>query len=1051
VNLNDEQKQAAEAAGSVAVTAGAGTGKTAMLSHRYLHHVRVDGYSPLAIVAVTFTDKAAAELRSRIRKVLIAENIGEKTVAELEAAQISTIHSLAARICRDHYYVAGLPPDFEIMDEIRAKLWELEKFDEAVALVDPEAVKRLGFSFMCEAVAELLKDPYRAELALEKGSDEWERLLDEKLREAWKALEATEEFAECESVFKMYSGKAGDKMEEARAAYLIAFAKAREQRSIKPIYEVRGKHTAGMRVGNAANWDSHALAQVRSAYNALLAHIPEKKEDRAKFESNPHDAKAAELIEPLAAAYRTVRGYLQREKIANKMLDFNDLELYAREILQDKKVLEHYSKRWKAVLVDEFQDTNPIQAEIIERLSEGTKLTIVGDEKQSIYGFRGADVEVFGRFREHIVERCGGSVVVLDRSYRTHAELVDISNKVFAHLLGPLHQKLSSERDASKSPPPAPPHISLTICSGDGNTDDIRAMEAQLIADNIAELLSSGVRPRDIAILSRAWAPLDIYMDALSERGIPATHFGGGSLLETREAADIYSLLQFVCRPEDNLPLVALLRSPFFAVSDTRLLKVALPYKDTFVWWDAIRSDPEFSEETALLEQFIAKSRTLSADELVAFADDATGYSAVIANLPLSRRRMADLVGTREFIRELASEGRADVFGVVRSFRELIRAEAEVPRPQLEAGDAVSLMTIHKAKGLEWNYVFVPDLDRQSRGGGSKLVMDSEIGVAFSVEGEGHEREKGAVYELIRHRQKESEEKELRRLIYVALTRAKDSVYLSSAGEGGRGLTALKLLRPALEAAGIAEKVEIFESAEHRPVQLAADREDIAVESLLGEIPAVPASVTATGLSVYAKCPKQFRYQFIEDHPGIAGEGGSNAAKIGKLTHEALEMFCFSVDQLRDITTDATDEELADAIRLADVFRNDPKFASVRSDIAEFEVPFRIEANGLNIHGKADYVTDDAVLDFKTDAEMHPDEHRFQLWAYARAFGKNSAYIAYLRIPALHPWKDEEFAQIESEAEKLISRILAGDHRATPSERICMVCPYRLICGDAAA
>lgn len=1046
VSLNRDQQRAATAATSVAVTAGAGTGKTAMLSHRYLHHVRVDGLSPLAIVAVTFTEKAAAELRSRIRRVLIEEGADEETIAELEAAQISTIHSLAARICRDHYDIAGLPPDFEIMDEVRSKLWEQEKFDEAIALIPPETVKLLGFSFINEAIAELLKDPFRSDAALGRGTDHWAARFDELRRKEALELMDSDFWRLTEENLQRIQGPAGDKLEAARVDAVSAMSEARRTISLRPILEVFARHRPG-KVGTKANWSDGQLEIVRELLKTLRDQTREHAE-LAVVDFGPADEAAAEMIDALADAYRLVRRYLREEKLKNKLLDFNDLELYAREILQDKRAVRHYAERWKAILVDEFQDTNPIQAAIIESLAAGTKLTIVGDEKQSIYGFRGADVGVFERFRGRIVSEFGGEQVELGLSYRSHKALVEGTNAIFRTVLGTIHQDLKAFTEDTVHPPP---FISLHVTEGEGiDKHMLQRIEADFIAEKIASLHAEhNVAYKDIAILSRAWQPLDIYLDALLARGIPAVHFGGGSLLETREATDIYSLLQFLVRPEDNLPLVALLRSPFFAVSDTKLLAAALAEGRDIVWWEAIRRRPEFEKEAAMLTELLQQSRTLAADEVLALADRMTGYSAIIANLPQSNRRSADLRGMREFIRDLGSEGRSDVFGVVRSIRELLRAKAEVPRPQIQAGDAVSLMTIHKAKGLEWDVVFVPDLARMPKSDSSKLLIDEEIGVTFSVEGEDAEREKGAIFKLIHARKKRREEAELRRLLYVAITRAKQQVILSATEHDKH---ALKVLNKGLANAGIEPQFIPFDEQKAKPPtprETAAAAADI--QELLETIPAVPASVSATGLSAYAKCPKRFRYEFIDGHPGIAGDGGSNATKIGSLTHQALEMFCSTVEQLRDITKDASDEELSEAIRFANVFREASAYEGLRSDLAQYEVPFRTVVGGLAVHGRADYVTDDAVLDFKTDSEMLPEDHRFQLWAYARAFGRRSAYIAYLRFAELHQWKDEEFTRIESEAEKLIGRILSGDHRATPSVRVCSVCPYRLICGDAAA
>ncbi|MBK6751624.1 MAG: UvrD-helicase domain-containing protein [Acidobacteria bacterium] len=173
MNLTPDQKRAATAVGSVAVTAGAGTGKTSMLAARYLHHVQTDGMSPLSVVAVTFTDKAADELRSRIRKTLNAELGDEKVIAEVEAAQISTMHALASRICRDFYDLAEIPPDFSILDDTAKPLWMAEKFEEAVSLIDPDIFRTLGFSWLTSAISVLLKDPYSSDQALSLGADQW--------------------------------------------------------------------------------------------------------------------------------------------------------------------------------------------------------------------------------------------------------------------------------------------------------------------------------------------------------------------------------------------------------------------------------------------------------------------------------------------------------------------------------------------------------------------------------------------------------------------------------------------------------------------------------------------------------------------------------------------------------------------------------------------------------------------------------------------------------------------------------------------------------------
>src|SRR6185503_10053908 len=181
MELTPKQQKAVNAQGSVAVTAGAGTGKTAMLARRFVHHVVEDGYSPLEIVAVTFTEKAAAELRSRIRSALLLE-IGQERADEADAAQISTIHSLAARICRDFYDRAGIPSDFRMLDETDAGILLADWFDEALGEISPEVVTGLGYSWLGRALQDLFTDPPAAEEALAKDESALRDLV-ERVRE----------------------------------------------------------------------------------------------------------------------------------------------------------------------------------------------------------------------------------------------------------------------------------------------------------------------------------------------------------------------------------------------------------------------------------------------------------------------------------------------------------------------------------------------------------------------------------------------------------------------------------------------------------------------------------------------------------------------------------------------------------------------------------------------------------------------------------------------------------------------------------------------------
>ncbi len=1055
MELTKDQKRAAAATGSAAVSAGAGTGKTRMLAQRYLHHIRAHEFSPLSIVAITFTEKAADELRSRIRKTLSAELKDEKIIAEVEAAQISTIHSLAARICRDFYDLAGIPPDFSVLDETESPLWTSEKFDEAMGKIDPAIIEALGFNWLANSLPELLRDPYSSEKALAPGAKNFRAVIENERAAAIAKLISSEAWRQAETKLPSMSGAAGDLLEEARASAISSMDAIRRSENIGAAFEVLSRLKAHQ--GKAASWSPGGKEFIGGCLKSLKYEVTELL-PLLSLEFSSEDEEIARRIEPLASAFQQVRDFMYAEKLREKVLDFNDLEHYALQILEREEAVEYYKKRWRAFLVDEFQDTNPIQAEIIRRLTREALLTIVGDEKQAIYGFRGANLRVFAQERIEILEKRGGTEVLLSKSFRTHEELVLKMNGIFEPVLGDLHQALEAHHKLSKKTKlNSGPFFHLAGVEKEGGSKaQNQIIEARYIAEQIAQLhLESEIAYKEIAILAPRWAPLDIYVDVLSAFGIPAINVGGGNLLETREALDLFALLSFLAEPNDDIPLVAILRSPFFALSDRVLYEASKKFGKELSWWQAIKGIPGFSRAVGILQTLLDARHTKSPRELFAFADRLTGYSAVIENLPHGARRAADLRGLNELLLKLESRGRGDVFGAVRYLRELLLTETEVPRPPLDTGEAVSLMTIHKAKGLEWPVVFVSDLSSKPRGNTPPILVDTEIGVAFKIDGAGFDKTEPAIYKLIARRKSTRETDEARRLFYVAITRAEDKVILTAAAPKGFGLD---ILRPGLEAAGIPEEVIRFDAnlaiapAPQAPKEFAKpEKINVAPVAIgLREIP-------VTALSAYAVCPKRFEFQFVKGHPGLS-EGFAHAMAIGSLTHKALELDIRDIETLRRETDVAfgeadlqdsqlsSDAELQEALKLAEIFRTSEKFAQIRSAANRKEVEFVKEIGGLRLTGIADLVGDDFVLDYKTDSEMNPEEHQFQLWAYARLLEKPRAFIAYLRKNELHEFTESKLAEIEKEGMALIERIRTADYTAAPSEHACGNCAFREIC-----
>jgi ATP-dependent helicase/nuclease subunit A len=830
VALTGEQRRAVGAKGSVVVVAGAGTGKTHMLTERYVHHLSEDGLSPLEVVAVTFTEKAAEELRSRVRARVRGQLAArEDLLAELEAAQISTIHALCARVCREHPEDAGVPADFGILDELRGRLWTVDRLADAMDDLPQDHYRIVPYPLMQAALESLLSDPLAAEEALTKGPEGWRDLIEEARESAVAGYLEEPALKEARWNLELCEADDEDRMEEARRAALSALGELEAGGDRKSAFGL----LAGidLRGGKKKAWGEGELASVKEALRFVreLARAAMRR-GMIVLEPGPADERLASALPVLRDAFGRARAFLMEAKRRSRVLDFADLEVHALRALEYEEVRDYYRQRWRAFLVDEFQDTNPVQAELLDRLTQGATLTVVGDEKQSIYGFRRADVEVFRRFRDRILSE-GGDEVVLATSFRGHSQLIGVLNAVFSSVLGETRQDLEANR---KEPPHEAPHVRLYAVESEGRVPkaQLQRAEAAHIARQLREMLDKGVgvydaaagesrpvRPGDIAIFSRVWAPLEIYGDALAALGIPSVHAGGGNLLETREAKDAIVLLRFLADPDDDLALVAVLRSPFFALDDRLLHDLAAKREKGTSWWQLVSESDDTRLDVAkeVLGDLLTKRRLEPPTALLQLVDRLTGYTAVIANLPGAERREADWRGLKELVGDL-ERGSDDSFTVVRWLRQLHEAEAQVPRPPIEAGDAVSLMTIHAAKGLEWPVVVISDLARAMPSSSGAVVFDPELGVSVDF---GEEEGQPALHRLIRDKKARLEEDEIKRVYYVAPTRARDHLILTCTGLTER-LCGLTVLQPGIEMADLPISPVPYRPEDAKPPKLPA-------------------------------------------------------------------------------------------------------------------------------------------------------------------------------------------------------------------------------------
>ena len=1086
MSLTPEQQAAAYAPCSVVITAGAGTGKTHMLAERYLYYLQKRNFSPLEVVAVTFTEKAAIELRSRIR-ALVSQRLPRRLdlLAELEAAQISTIHALSARICQEHWQLIDIPADFQVLDSLEGQIWLQDGLQTALANLPPEVFQAVPYSLLQQVLHKLLDDPYTASKSLSQGIGDWQKLIADARTEAVKIVVNDPTWQSSYLILEQHQGQAGDKLEAIRTSVLEAMADLEDAENIdRAVATIDG---VNLRVGSKKNWQNDSLKTVKEALKVLRENVRRvTSQGLLGLKLGEADEQLKLVIPALSQAYLQVTNYLTRLKLQSKILTFSDLEVYALQALNLIQTRQYYQQRWRVFLVDEFQDTNPTQADLIDTLTKSAELTVVGDIKQSIYGFRRADIRVFQQFRDRILAN-DGKEVILSTSFRTHKALVDRFNQIFAPLLQENHQDLNAYREATPIDGSARSNYEylkiLTI--GDPfvvegeekppkpNKAQRQRVEAFNLAERIKQMLDSKVpvfdketkttrpiQPKDIAILTRTWQPLEIYSEALSAVGIPVAPGRGGNLLATREAKDGNILLCFLANPQDDIALVALLRSPFFAVSDRILFQARQSFsrsnsskapqsrEEDSCWWDEIQNSQlvELQYPIKVLKQLLIACQSQTPSRILQICDRLTGYTAVIANLAGAKRRLADWQGFRQLVKDL-EQGTFDLFTVVRRLKSIYEHEIAVPRPILTASNAVSLMTIFASKGLEWSLVIVADLSKERPHNSPPVYFDSQLGVAVKSKDSRGELQKPVLYSWLEYVQNKKERAEAYRVLYVALTRARDYLWLSAAepykGELNRlqrGLTAANIPTftiPYTDAKALPPIPQTPPLAQQLPPLLLNS-----VGSGLSELP-------VTALTDYARCPQRFKLHFIDGHPGL-GEGLASGMQIGTLVHKALEN---NITQPQDLVPFAEGEwaesVFIDAIALAQRFFQLPMYQHFRTSAIAKEQQISLQLGNITFNGVIDLVGNDWILDYKSDRTMHPADHRFQLWIYAQALQYNLAHIAYLRHDRLHSFSENELKVIAPETNNLAQNIHRGNYTATPTMEKCSLCPYIAFCKDA--
>jgi ATP-dependent helicase/nuclease subunit A len=781
MTLTEVQKKAVQTIGkNILVSAGAGTGKTRVLVERILHLLRTQKATLTELLVMTFTEKAANEIKARLSNRFREWDL-ERPRRDLENAAISTFHGFASRLLKEHPIEAGVDPDFRVIETEQAELLKEEAMREMISKIYDE--KNESFELLAvygEATARdgILKVFTAArhegknlrEFFLENEKIEKEILAK---REKELPLKAEALIAKLEEI----DVKAWGRFLNNRTWDAGTFRDFREWRAL-----YKGKRKTG--------WKE---------WRALL-------EDLAALRLGPLEAPWKGKLESLALAFESAYEAKKKEK---GFLDFDDLQMKAVGLFRGEKPVlqklrERYQRKFKFILVDEFQDTNFLQMEFVELLSSGTNLFMVGDYKQSIYGFRGAEPGIFLEKERLYGKSEGGERIFLTESFRSDPPVLDFVNRFFKTLWaedGFPFEPLLPQLAAKDRNPCQGPSVEMLVTELKENEDMrcARLREARMIASRIRELHEKDKIPYgDIGVLFQAMTLSGIYEDAFKSAGVPYFIVAGRGFYEQPEIQDMMSFLSHLERPLADIPLAATLRSPLFHITDDTLFWLSRHAKaknDDAPLFHAVKAFENIREisqdQKARLQAFLKLALTLRGlkdriplSELIDKMIEGTGYELSVLMDPKGVRRYANLKKLIAMVREYETYERMPLATFLNILKRLKAQEVRESEAQIAletSEEAVRMMSVHAAKGLEFPVVFVADMGHQgSRSDSKAVIAHAANGYAMQVPDEtDHEMQKPYFFQWVDREIAKRDDEEWKRLFYVAVTRAKSRLFLS--------------------------------------------------------------------------------------------------------------------------------------------------------------------------------------------------------------------------------------------------------------------------------
>ena len=827
MTLSDDQRRAVERVGQdVCVVAGPGSGKTRVLTERFAWLVEKQGVDPTRILAITFTEKAANEIKGRLIDRFAADPERREAI---ERAWVSTIHGFCARVLQENAIRAGLAPDFAVLDQAAADRLAREAAEaslDALYREQPDRMRRL-----LEALDLSTQDDGRQPDLAESLLAVYESMRLSGITEIPSTiatpdyLAVAKELARSLVTGRVPGGADGPRLREWAADFLA-----------KPDLEM------------LARFDFNLNNVGRNPAASRL-----KNEIRPLLESQWLGELHAGLHDLLRVAIARIGSTYRAKKRQESAVDFADLEEFTVGLLEsDDEVRRQISGRFEQVLMDELQDTNRLQWRLINLLH--TSFFGVGDINQSIYGFRYADPEVFAEYRDEL-RSSGAEIDELKENHRSRAEILAT---VAAMLDGqPGIEPRPLEAHAKFAP------VGVAVERLVGRGEQAADHEADLVAARIRQFVDGGeFRFRDIAVLVRTLSSTAPFERAFDRLGIPFLLTGGRTFLEARETRDLMALLAALVNPLDEIPLIGVLRGPLVGLSDHQIFQM------TREGWRA-----EFERRFGRIRDLAG---FVAPDRLILAALDQCGYTT-----GLSERARANVEKLLAWLRREFRDGARPLAELLEDLEALRWTQSVAEAPPPEAGDVVRMMSIHAAKGLEFPVVFVSALHRRPDRRKPVIALSRAAGLGVKwrnpVTGQGHS---DPAHRALIQQMEAKEKAEENRLLYVAMTRAENRLILSYA-EGKRSSPWQKLAE-----AAVPESIAPPEPTASRSAAAAGIAEEVLDPPVVSG--RYDSAVAVTSVAMFQACPRKYylsRYLGLEP---AADRPGTGAIELGLDVHRVL-------------------------------------------------------------------------------------------------------------------------------------------------------------------